>query len=177
VTNVCINFISSNQIHLYTANCVSQLLPLATDINKCEYWHQNYPHIQSWFNLKLKGLHIETDEVSSDLRCYSTSAVKQLLMFWKITAPVILVIITVHQTQIEHHIMAVYGLTWHFLQHKTFHSESSHIQWDEISIAINQNQCGVCFFHLIFTTVLVWSYSACTLYRKMQYFVWVVFLL
>jgi len=93
-------------------------------------------------------------------------------MFWKIMAPVILVTIIVHHTQTEQHIMAIYGLTWHFLQHKTFHSESSHIQWDETSIAVNQNQCGVCFFHLIFTTVLVGSYLACTWYRKMQYFGW-----
>jgi len=116
--------------------------------------------------------HTKTDEVSCDLRCYSMSAVKQLLMFWKITAPVILVTITVHHTQTEHHIMAIYGLTRHFLQHKTFHSERSHIQWDETSTAVNQNQCGVCFFHLIFTTVLVGSYLARTLYRKMQYFGW-----
>jgi hypothetical protein len=159
VTNVCIKFISSNQIHIYTANCVSQLervvwcffycpyeqtsTNVSTDTRTTHTSHHDSSSSFKVYTLKLMKFHVI-------LRCYSRSAVKQLLMFWKITAPVILVTMTVQHTQTEHHIMAIHGLTWHFPQHKTFHSESSHIQWDETSTAVNQNQCGVCFLHGLF---------------------------
>jgi hypothetical protein len=119
-------------------------------------------------SFKVYALKLTTFHVIWDV---TPLAVKQLLMFWKITAPVILVTITVHHTQTERHIMAIYRLTWHFLQRKTFHSESSHIQWDETSTAVNQNQCGS-VSSIWFLQVLVGSHLACTLYRKMQYFGW-----